>query len=299
MFRFFWFALLAAALPATAQPPVHDLVRIEGGTFLMGDQFNDEPGNNAERPVHSVAVSTFYLDKTEVSFEAYDAFCLATGRDTLPAQGWGRGRQPVFNVSWYDAVLYCNWRSTVDGYTPVYTIDSSAVKPLPGENAPPLRWQVSADWTANGYRLPTEAEWEYAARQRGQKVRFGDGRNTADPARINFDGNLDPTSYSKEGIDRQQTVPVGSLNAPNALGLHDMSGNVWEWCWDWYGSYPASAHTNPRGADSGSDRVGRGGSWSYVPAVVRAASRGGGSPGGGSNVLGFRLARSATRPAKG
>jgi formylglycine-generating enzyme required for sulfatase activity len=251
------------------------MVLVRGGTFEMGDVMNDNEYAN-EKPVHTVTLSDFYLATHELTFSEYDAFCTATGREKPDDSGWGRYRRPVTNISWYDAVAYCNWRSRQEGLQEVYTINDE---------------QVSANWNADGYRLPTEAEWEYAARQRGQKVRFGDGRNTADPARINFDGNLDPTSYSKEGIDRQQTVYVGSLNAPNALGLHDMSGNVWEWCWDLYGSYPASTQTNPRGADSGSDRVGRGGSWSYVPAVVRAASRGGGSPGGSSNILGFRLAR--------
>ncbi|MBL7804635.1 MAG: SUMF1/EgtB/PvdO family nonheme iron enzyme, partial [Saprospiraceae bacterium] len=279
MFRFFWFALLAAALPATAQPPVHDLVRIEGGTFLMGDQFNDEPGNNAERPVHSVAVSTFYLDKTEVSFEAYDAFCLATGRDTLPAHGWGRGRQPVFNVSWYDAVLYCNWRSTVDGYTPVYTIDSSAVKPLPGENAPPLRWQVSADWTANGYRLPTEAEWEYAARaldgRGGAKIRFATGADTISPASANYNPNAPEKPYYQPGPYRRRTVGANDMQA-NSLGLRHMSGNVWEWCWDWFNkSWYAQSEgaADPRGPDFGHFRICRGGSFNMPPAFCRAANR--------------------------
>ena len=163
------------------------MVLVPGGTFNMGDVMNDNEEAN-EKPVHTVTLSDFYLATHELTFAEYEAFCTATGHEKPDDSDWGRNRRPVINVSWYDAVAYCNWRSQQEGLQEVYTINDE---------------QVSANWNANGYRLPTEAEWEYAARQRGKKVRFGDGRNTADPARINFDGNLDPTSYSKEGIDRQ------------------------------------------------------------------------------------------------
>ena len=264
--------------PRAAAPA--GMVLIPGGTFEMGDVMNDNEFAN-EKPVHTVALSDFYLATHELTFVEYDAFCTATGRAKPADEGWGRDRRPVINVSWQDAVAYCNWRSQQEGLEEVYTIN--------GE-------QVSANWNAKGYRLPTEAEWEYAAREGGQKVRFGDGQNTADPARINFDASADyKKPYSVVGIDRQQTVPVGSLNAPNALGLHDMSGHVWEWCWDWYGGYPATAQTNPRGQTEGIYRVFRGGGWRDYPQYCRVAFRYYDEPANRYNAIGFRLASSLPR----
>lgn len=250
-------------------------IRIPGGTFEMGDQFGE--GNSDEKRVHTVEVSTFYLSPTEVTFAEYDAFCAATGRSKPDDENWGRGQRPAVNVSWCDAVEYANWLSTQNKLQKVYSGNCDNIR---------------ANWDANGYRLPTEAEWEYAARQGGQKVRFGNGKDIADPAEINFDGE-GKESYSRSGTYREQTVPVGSLNSPNSLGLHDMSGNVWEWCWDWYDSdyYNNSPRNDPQGPSSGSGRVGRGGSWYLYPALVRCANRGRVSPGLRSFYIGFRLAR--------
>jgi len=142
------------------------------------------------------------------------------------------------------------------------------------------------------YRLPTEAEWEYAARGGGKAVLFGNGKNIVDPKAVNFNGSASyKKSYSIAGEERQKTVPVGSLNSPNALGLHDMSGNVREWCSDWYGDYPSGSQTNPTGPSSGSYRVLRGGSWYYYPQSCRVAFRDYVSPGDRYDDLGFRLAR--------
>jgi formylglycine-generating enzyme required for sulfatase activity len=260
---------------ATTAPD--NFVRILGGTFQMGDQYGE--GDDDEKPVHTVEVSTFYLSPTEVTFAEYDAFCTATGRDKPSDSGWGRDQRPAINVSWCDAVEYANWLSTKNGLQTVYSGNCDNIR---------------ANWEANGYRLPTEAEWEYAARQGGQKVRFGNGKDIADPAEINFDASADyKKSYSRVGTYRRQTVPVGSLNSPNSLGLHDMSGNVYEWCWDWFDSdyYKNSPRNNPQGPTSGSDRVKRGGSWIYYPAYVRCAIRYYVSPGFRYYFIGFRLAR--------
>lgn len=161
---------------------------------------------------------------------------------------------PVVDVSWNDALAFCQWA---------------------------------------GCRLPTEAEWEYSARERGKKVRFGNGKNIADPAEINFyGGSAYKTAYSVVGVYRAKTVPVASF-MPNALGLYDMSGNVWEWCSDWYDEnyYKNAPQNNPKGPASSpyGARVLRGGSWDVVPRLARSAVRLRIYPGNRSDNVGFRV----------
>ena len=256
--------------------PEH-MVLVKGGTFDMGDVMGDKEYDNEK--VHTVTVSDFMIAKTELIFEEYDHFCEATKRNKPKDKGWGRGNRPVINVNWYDAVEYCNWRSQQEGLQQVYQI---------------VKTQVIADWNANGYRLPTEAEWEYAARAGGKKVRFGNGKDVADPKEINFDGSADyKKSYSLVGEYRGKTLPVGSLNSPNTLGIHGMSGNVWEWCWDWYDEnyYHTSPAEDPYGSNTGEFRVLRGGCWVNVPDFCRASYRFNYFPGLCTNGIGFRLAR--------
>ncbi len=264
-----------SAQPALSTSPTGSMVLIPAGTFNMGDVMGDKEFNN--ETVHSVTLSDFLIGKHEVTFDEYDALCEATNRKKPKDEGWGRSQRPVINVSWEDAVAYCNWRSKQESLQEAYSISGST---------------VTAHWQANGYRLPTEAEWEYAAREGGKKVRFGNGKDIADPKEINFAASA---SYKKEysvvGEYRKKTVPVGSLNSPNSLGLHDMSGNVWEWCWDWYGEYPSEAQTNPKGPSTGSFRVLRGGSWSNDPQGCRVAFRVSLTPGYRYYDIGFRLAR--------
>ena len=236
-----------------------EFVHIPGGTFEMGDVFGE--GLSNETPVHSVTLDDYYLSKTEVTFAQYDAFCEATGKRKPGDEGWGRGRLPLINVNWDDANAFCRWLSRETG---------------------------------KDIRLPTEAEWEYAARERGKRVRFGNGKNIADPNGINFDGSAEyKESYSHTGIFRQKSLPVGSF-APNSLGLYDMSGNVWEWCADLdKGNYYKNSPThNPQGPSSGYFRVLRGGSWRDPSEYCRASSRINHYPGDGYYYHGFRLAMS-------
>ena len=261
--------------PSKTQPEA-DMVLIPGGEFDMGDVLGDREKH--DETVHAVHVDDFYLGKTELTFAEYDAFCSAVGKPCPVDSSWGRGTRPVMHVSWYDAVAYCNWLSEQQNLGKVYTI---------------LGDSVIADWRADGYRLPTEAEWEYAARQGGQNLRFGHGKYFADPAELNIDGrNLDKRRYATAGENRRRTLPVGSF-APNSLGLYDMSGNVWEWCWDWYGLdyYETGVSRNPCGPETGLERVLRGGSWKSGAEGARLAFRGISGPmykGGGG---GFRVAR--------
>lgn len=258
--------------------PLPTMRRIPGGSFQMGDVLDDNEYER-EKPVHPVTLAPFEMSETEVTFAQYDAFCEATGKDKPDDEGWGRDERPVINVDWYDAVAYCNWLSEQQGYRPVYTIDGN---------------EVSADWSANGYRLPTEAEWEYAAREGGRKVRFGNGQDTARAEEINFDASADyKEPYSEVGPYREQTVPVRSFS-PNALGLYEMSGNVYEWCWDWYGDYSGRSQTNPRGPNSGVLRVLRGGSWLSYPVFCRVSYRARNPlhrPSRRFGYIGFRLTR--------
>jgi formylglycine-generating enzyme required for sulfatase activity len=192
---------------------------------------------------------------------------------------------PVERVNWFDAIRYCNERSLQEGLTPVYTIDGETV-----------RWNRNAQ--ANGYRLPTEAEWEYAARA-GTTGPFSTGETiTTDQA--NFTRTVD-TRYGPRGTRRDKTTPGGSFPA-NPWGLWDMQGNVIEWCWDWIGEYPAadtplsdSNMTDPQGHSTGRSRVLRGGSWRSSDWAIRSAYRDGASPGGEkNNEIGFRVVRSFT-----
>jgi formylglycine-generating enzyme required for sulfatase activity len=269
-----------------------EMVRIPAGRFAMGDVMEDNE-YESELPVHQVQLRAFELAATEVSFAEYDLFCAATERDQPEDAGWGRNDRPVIYVDWYDALEYCNWLSEQMGYAPVYTIDKGKPDPNNRSSVDNKKWLVRANWQANGFRLPTEAEWEYAARQAGDTVRFGNGRDTARVSEINFNGSESyKKPYSEAGTYRQQTLPVHSLRA-NELGLYHMSGNVYEWCWDWYGSdyYAKSPSTNPYGPQSGEYRVRRGGSWGNYPVYVRASYRSYGLPDGRDYNLGFRLAR--------
>lgn len=287
--------------PQTKAPgdlPKVEMVFVEGDTFRMGDLFGE--GYKNEYPAHLVAVRDFYLGKYEVTFDQYDAFCTATKRqkprdEDFGLHSMGRGRRPVINVSWYSAVEYCNWLSQQEHLSPVYTIGKETRDPKNHGSMDYRKWIVTADWSANGYRLPTEAEWEFAARERGQKVRFGNGRDTLDPSEVNFDGKSQyPKPYAIVGKYRQKTVPVDAFPA-NSLGLKHMSGNVEEWCWDWYHSeyYTQSdGMVNPTGPSAGEKRVVRGGDWYGQPTFCRAAFRWQDYATEADLGRGFRLARS-------
>jgi formylglycine-generating enzyme required for sulfatase activity len=274
---------IAAQLSGQAAGPGStsaNFVRIEGGTFTMGSPSN-EPGRRGSEAQRRVTVSAFYMGKYEVTQAEYEAVM-----GTNPSYFKG-ANLPVERVSWYDAAEYCNRLSQKEGLTPAYTIDKGRSDPNNTNSDDTVRWLVTWNANANGYRLPTEAEWEYACRA-GTTTPFNTGNNIT-TGNANYDGN-NPYDNNAKGTYRERTTPAGSF-APNPWGLYDMHGNVWEWCWDWY-EYTSGMQTNPRGAVSGANRVQRGGGWGSSAALVRSAYRGHYTPSNRIYNLGFRLVRS-------
>ena len=275
------------------------MVNVPGGTFQMGDTFGE--GANDEKPVHTVTVSPFQMGRYEVTFAEYDRFTAATGKKQADDE-WGRGQQPVINVSWFDAISYCNWLSKQQGFTPVYGLTNQQKKNQWAQANYGMELaddeSVAMDWNANGYRLPTEAEWEFAASYTdGQrKARFGNGKDFLKPGEANFNASAGyEKSYSEVGLYREKTVLVGSLNSPNVLGLHDLPGNVREWCSDWYntGDYKFSETINPVEIKQYDKyRSTRGGAWVSQPSECRSENRFRQNPNSRLTYYGFRLVRS-------
>jgi formylglycine-generating enzyme required for sulfatase activity len=242
------------------------MVRVPAGTFMMGSNGGDDD----ETP-HRVTISkAFYIGKYEVTQKEWRDVMGTTVRQQQDKAAYNFGLAgegddyPMYYVSWLEAVEYCNRRSEKEGLSPAYTVSGSAVT-----------WNRGA----NGYRLPTEAEWEYAAKGGGSGTYDYAGSNDADSV----------AWYSSNSGN--STHPVGT-KAANSLGIYDMSGNVYEWCWDWYDSYGSGSVTDPIGAASGSYRVNRGGGWLIDAQYVRSAFRARSNPAnGGSDGLGFRVVR--------
>ena len=253
-----------------AHPAPEGFAYIQGGVFAMGSPGNEVQRDTDEGPQRQVTVSSFYMGKYEVTQAEYES---VMGGNPSIFKG---PTLPVENLSWLDAVEYCNRRSQAEGLTPAYAIAGSG-------NSRTVTWNQSA----NGYRLPTEAEWEYACRAMTVSP-FSTG-NTITTGQANYDGN-NPYSNQAPGEYRERTSPVGSF-LPNPWGLYDMHGNVWEWCWDWYSPYPASAQTNPAGPSSGAYRVIRGGSWRDAAQYLRSAYRLYRTATNQTNGLGFRVVR--------
>ncbi len=196
-------------------------------------------------------------------------------------------RSPVVCISWKDAIAYCNWLSQREGLPIAYEAGTGRLLDEKG--------RTTLDTTqVAGYRLSTEAEWEFAARERGKKLRFGNGSNVASSADINFNAAHAELPYAEAGEFRKRTVPVGSFR-PNILGLYDMSGNVWEWCSDFVGKYSKSAQKNPYQTEGvmGPRRAARGGPWAGDAGLARTYVRLGWTSENRCNNIGFRIARSA------
>lgn len=262
---------------------VGTLLPIPAGTFTMGSP-ETEANRYSNETQHSVTLSAFYMGKYEITQEQYFAV-MGTNPSSFTsgaADGETQGKRPVERVSWYDVLIFCNKLSMMEGLTPAYSISGSPNYQDWGAvpTSDDATWDaVECNWNANGYRLPTEAEWEYACRA-GTTTAYNTGDTISDNT-----GWYIKNSSSK-------THEVGKKSA-NASGLYDMHGNVWEWCWDWHDDYSGNAETNPRGASSGTRRVLRGGSWfdDAGSVYLRSAFRNCGSPTAWYYALGFRLVR--------
>lgn len=259
---------------------------VEGGSFSMGST----SGSEDQKPVRLVSVASFHIGRYEVTVGEFRAFVESTSYQTQ-AQVLGGGfrwtgkewkrdpsltwlspgfqqsdRDPVVVVSWNDAAAYCNWLSWKEGLQPAYRES--------GEN-------YVLDWTRNGYRLPTEAEWEFAARG---------GRATRGAL---YSGSMDPRIAAWYYATAAGVTHPAGTKAPNELGLYDMSGNVWEWCQDWYGPYQSSERSDPKGAVSGTHRVLRGGSYASEESACRPTYRGAFAPSLSLPYVGFRVVKPA------
>jgi formylglycine-generating enzyme required for sulfatase activity len=268
---------------------------IPAGSFTMGDSLDAD--TNA-LPLHTVYVSAFYTDKYDVTLTLWNSvYQWATNHGyNFDYAGSGKAaNHPVQSVDWYDAVKWCNARSEMAGLTPAYyTNTAQTVVYRTGDIDIDIR-NACVNWYA-GYRLPTEAEWEEAARGGASGQRFPWGNTMswsqanyyADPYDYAYDVNptsgFDPTF--NDGV-YPYTSPVGYF-AANGYGLYDMAGNVWQWCWDWYGSYSSGSQTDPRGPASGSARVNRGGSWNDGALACRSAFRSHAGPAYSDYRFGFR-----------
>ena len=260
-------AIAATILAAEQSRAQTDFVLIKGGTFMMGSS-PSEAGREKDETRHRVTVSDFTMGKYEVTQREYREMM-----GSNPSQFKGDDL-PVDNVTWFEAVRYCNARSVREGLIPAYSIRGQT---------------VSRNRNATGYRLPTEAEWEYACRA-GTTGPFSTGANiTTDQA--NYYGTY-PYENLPRGEYRQKTVPARSFE-PNPWGLHNMHGNVWEWCWDWYGTYESGEPVDPAGASMGTYRVYRGGGWNDFGRHLRSAYRAASPPSNRASNLGIRLVRNA------
>ncbi len=275
--------------------PPAGMALIPGGWFTMGSSSGNSDITDANPT--NIYVSGFYMDVNLVSYGLWtNVYARATGNAySFVNAGSGNGANyPVQTVDWYDCVKWCNARSQLTRLTPVYYTDADLTQVYKTGQTD----AVYVNGAANGYRLPTEAEWEKAARGGLSGRRFPWG-NRIDENQANYYGNtnsyydLGPSGYNAAFANGglPYTSPGGSFDV-NGYGLYDMAGNVWEWCWDWYGTpYGQPTPANPTGPATGSYRVLRGGDWSFNALYARCAYRYGVVTISANYTVGFRCVR--------
>jgi formylglycine-generating enzyme required for sulfatase activity len=261
--------LIARDNPSPDTQPA-GFITVEGGTFNNGTS--------------DVTVSTFYLEKTEITQGEYLA---VMGTNPSNFTGTDRLKLPVEKTTWFNAIEYCNRRSMQENLTPCYSYKVGTTEYGTNPGNWPSGWSgtagnhtnFSCDWTANGYRLPTEMEWMFAAR----------GGNSTHNYTYSGSPTIGDVAWYYDNAG-STTHPVATKNA-NELQLFDMSGNVWEWCWDIYGAYPSGAQTDPHGPSSGTSRVRRGGSWNGDASYCTVSRRGYNGATVSNVYIGFRVCR--------
>ncbi|MBB6482484.1 formylglycine-generating enzyme family protein [Spirochaeta isovalerica] len=244
-----------------------EMVLVEKGEFDMGRN----GGSNNEGPEHRVKIeNSFYISAHEITFELYDLYAQEKKKSLPKDNGWGRGKMPVINITWMNMTAFCNWLSEKADLNPCYTM-------------------MTCDFSKNGFRLPTEAEWEFAARGGNNSLGY-----------LFSGGNIsNEVAWTSENTDRNMET---GLKKPNELGIYDMSGNVWEFCFDWYKEayYQSSPIGFPIGPEKkeidttyGGEKVRRGGSITYAPEYARTTFRSAEKTNYGDFGIGFRIVRNA------
>lgn len=249
----------------------NNLIQVKGGTFKMGSKKSDTSAELDEQKEHTVTLNTFEINKFEVTVWEWKQFIKANKMKMPPKPTWGwQDNYPINGITWNEAIAYCNWLSIKENLQPCYT--------KKGPN-------FLCNFQANGYRLPTEAEWEFAAK----------GGTSSKNYRFSGSDKIEDVAWYKSNSKGHPNT-IGT-KLPNELGIYDMSGNVWEWCWDWYNKdfYKQEKGDNPKGPEMGERRTVRGGSWDSQPNYIRPANRISTIPSKTHEFYGFRTARTLTK----